>query len=167
LFGSLMAEVKMTDIDQMEAGPELDALVVEKVMGWRWDEDWGCLIPPEQTAKPSEMWTDWQKEWDAETRSYEVYREPVRENLVSGIVYSGDSSKIITPRYSTDIAAAWEVALRMIRVPYSYEFYLCQQTDGWDVSFQHPGDKGGQAHGETASLAVCRAALKAVEGTGE
>ena len=61
----------------------------------------------------------------------------------------------------------WSIAGRVVEilvtVPYSYEFYLEHQTDGWDASFQHPGDKGGQAHASTAPLAIYQAALRALE----
>lgn len=62
-----------------------------------------------------------------------------------------------------DWAAAGQVVEILVTVPYSYEFYLSQVTDGWDASFQHPGDSGGQAHSSTAPLAIYQAALKALE----
>lgn len=79
---------------------ELDVLVA-KAMGWRWDDDWGCLIPPEQIAKPDEMWTDWQ--WHVDGGSYRV---PVKKHYVSGIKYNGNLTKVVLPHYITDIAAA-------------------------------------------------------------
>ena len=65
--------------------------------------------------------------------------------------------------YGDDIGMAWEVVEKLIESPHSYEFYLVHQTDGWDAAFQHPGDKGGNAHASSAPLAICRAALKAVQ----
>lgn len=151
------------NIDEMQAGRELDALVAEKVMKWRWDNDWDCLIPPEQKAKPSEMWTDWQPGLT------EDWREPVKENHVPGVRYNGDSSKIILPHYSTNIAAAWEVVEKLqvthyvnvnIHTPFfDGELHWCyfelhKHTD------THPL---WSASGNTTPLAICRAALKAVE----
>jgi len=82
---------------------ELDVRVAE-VMGWHWDDDWGCLIPPEQKAKPDEMWTGWHRD----NADDDLHRQPVPEAVVSGIVYDGNLSKIVLPEYSTDndIAAA-------------------------------------------------------------
>lgn len=69
---------------------------------------------------------------------------------------------ISPPRYASDLVLAFNVVNAMMSVPYSYEFYLCQQGRGWDVSFQHPGDRGGQARGPTVPIAICRAAIQAV-----
>ena len=65
--------------------------------------------------------------------------------------------------YPSDWSTAGKVVAVLITVPYSYEFYLSQVTDGWDALFQHPGDKGGQAHASTAPLAIYQAALKALK----
>ena len=62
-----------------------------------------------------------------------------------------------------DWAVAGQVVELLTTVPYSYEFYLGHHTDGWDASFQHPGDSGGQAHASTAPLAIYQAALKALK----
>ncbi len=80
---------------------ELDVQVAE-AMGWHWDDDWGCLIPPEQKAKPDEMWLDWQ--YDKET--HESWRDPALGAAISGIVYNGNFTKIHLPEYGSDIAAA-------------------------------------------------------------
>ncbi len=65
--------------------------------------------------------------------------------------------------YPNEWSIAGQVVGWLITMPYSYEFYLEHQTDGWDASFQHPGDSGGQAHASTAPLAIYQAALKAVK----
>ena len=61
-----------------------------------------------------------------------------------------------------EIAAAWRFVETLIRPPYNFEFYLTHQTSGFDVSFQHPGDRGGQAHAKTVAVAIHRAARKAM-----
>ena len=81
---------------------ELNVQVAE-AMGWRWDDAWGCLIPPEQTAGPDEMWTDWHYDHEGD----DLHREPAPGAAISGIVYNGNFTKIILPEHSTDIAAAW------------------------------------------------------------
>jgi len=74
---------------------------VARAMGWHWDDDWGCLILPQQTAKPCEMWTDWEYDEDADA----YVRRPT-SGTVSGVVYNGNFTKIVLPEYSTGIAAA-------------------------------------------------------------
>ncbi len=94
------------DIEKMTL-EELQVAVATEVMGWHWDEAWDCLIPPEQKAKPDEMWTDWELDpggW---------FREPIKGTMVSGVSYNGDSSKIILPDYPSDIAAAMRVVEKM------------------------------------------------------
>ena len=80
---------------------ELDVQVAQ-AMGWHWDDEWGCLIPPEQKAKPAELWTDWQ--YDGDDDSW--WRKPTPGTAVSGIVYNGDMSKIILPEFGADIVAS-------------------------------------------------------------
>ena len=65
--------------------------------------------------------------------------------------------------YSTDIAAAWEVAEKLIQTlgiaveqPFHDGIWRCTIFGLWP--------KKWVCHGETAPLAICRAALKAVEG---
>lgn len=107
-----MQEAGMS-IDSMPAGREMDALVAEKVMGWRLDDDgfWTLIADPMcQASKPK--------------------------------------------AYSSDIALAWEVVEKMGR-PCNLTFH----HDGrWAMQF----GGSGSGLGDTAPLAISRAALKAV-----
>ena len=122
--------------DTMPAGPELDRLVAEKVMGW----------DPDNQANNSEFnpqWFDsrhgfwWIGEWGEEG------------------TYSWSPSAII--------AHAWEVVERMRG-----------QGLWFQLTAPHPGSIDPQWRcsfggvylgiGDTAPLAICRAALKAVAG---
>jgi len=101
------------DVNSMPAGPELDALVAEKVMGY----------------------TSW----------------------AFGV-----------PRYSTSLEAAWEVVEKMKPVwkhfNLSYGPYLVVNgglRDGWQMEPIWGSPICG--YGETAPLAICRAAIKARE----
>ena len=137
---------------------ELDERVA-RARGWHWDDDWGCLIPPEQKAKPGEMWTGWHRDHDGD----DLHRQPVPGAAINRIVYNGDMSKIILPEYSTDIAAAWQVVEWMITGK-PWECYLTHQTDGWDCDFSHPGAMGVMAQtAPTAPEAICLAFLAAIE----
>lgn len=64
------------------------------------------------------------------------------------------------PKFSTDIAAAWEVALAMIA-----NGFECVAGTGltvvWDVTFRRH-DVNVHAGGDTVPHAICLAALKAV-----
>lgn len=121
----------------MEAGRELDALVAEKVMGLtRHDESYVT----ESIGKVLRF----------------VWRDGCGD-----CVYSGD---MFLPRYSTNIADAWEVVERLVSTPgpngdhhsvqvdYSGDaVVVIDENEDWQVS----------AIADTAPLAICLAALKA------
>ncbi len=72
----------------MEAGRELDALVAEKVMGW------------------------------SKRVSADHSNSPIKQLRAFGIIYAwkdsnGNDKGLDVPRYSTDIAAAWQVVERL------------------------------------------------------
>lgn len=121
----------------LEAGPELDALVAEKVMGWKWERNAtgtvSHLMPPHYVPKLGD----------------ELFPHP---------------------KFSTDIAAAWEVVEKL-----SQHFHLKLNSpfvtgQPWFAGFTESGVTGWNgvpdftAKGDTAPLAICRAALKAVDG---
>ena len=68
------------------------------------------------------------------------------------------------PDYSTDIAAAWQVVERLIKldafVSLDYDFQNVD-SEKWSVTFITRKAIDCES-GETAPLAICRAALKAV-----
>jgi hypothetical protein len=78
------------------------------------------------------------------------------------------------PCYSTDIAAAWEVVEKMAEITYAAHV-LCKieykqhviGSNSWEVKMSTkigvtPPRNDERAEAETAPLAICRAALKAV-----
>jgi len=72
-----------------------------------------------------------------------------------------------TPRYSTDIRAAWEVVEKMRADGYATIHVSCgadlkgNPVPGWYASFFADKDRpGGFARGATMAEAICRAALK-------
>lgn len=114
------------DIDKIEAGQELDALVAEKVMGLK-----------------------------------------VRGNKY---VEMGDSEippiALDIPRYSTDMAAAWQV-VEKIKATSSRGYVLDFFRGVWTVGLRACGDAGepelydhDAGRAEEAPVAICRAALK-------
>lgn len=128
----------------MEAGRELDALIAEKVMGWERGENW--LIPPVGTPMRD---NNWAAEWDEKGRPHWL------------------------PRYSQDIEAAWQVVEKLRK---DWEYLFINAGNGWgvecrtehvdispsnDITYQWT-ESTGNIHGDTAPLAICLAALKAV-----
>ena len=117
------------------AGRALDAMVAEKVMGWQ--------FVPASKPEGHPRWTDGEDWFCAEKTCI-----------------SGGSP----PAYSTDIAAAWQVVEELhrrfpdltIEVGWSHETrqWFCQDYD--EMNF------GGA--GSSAPLAICLAALRAVDG---
>lgn len=128
----------------MKAGRELDALIAEKVMGLtRHDESYVA----EGVGK--------------------VLRFVWRDGCGT-CVYSGD---MFLPRYSTNIADAWEVVRKMGMVLIENSGEAFGKLDEWNVQFVGH-DKEGEPHwvsesAETVELAICLAALKAKGVTGE
>lgn len=118
----------------MPAGPDLDALVAEKVMGWT------CFV-----WRGVPVW-----EWPGFRRDGWYPSMPKRKEQL--------------PPYSTDIATAWLVfaALEAAVQKKHYPAVLCLKRDrkDWWVEI-HREDFGYEQcfGGDTAPLAICRAAL--------
>ncbi len=127
----------MINIDKLEAGPELDALVAEKVFGkkvhWRNDK-WPFI------KRPSTNW----------------------EFLGSILGCLPPECPPRLPRFSEDIAAAWEVVEKLLQMGMPVDLSSSEKgvhkAKVWTNStiLTVPWQ-------ETAPLAICRAALKAVE----
>jgi len=149
----------MTEIDEMPAGRELDALVAEKVM----DQDF-CRCPTDDAGE-----------------------------TIHGICWKNDGFKTIQDvgtcwsckkrpqheRYSTDIAAAWEVVEKLV-LELGWDFDVSLEPAYADDAEQRVGvmftrkaeiaayaklseDSPIYVAGGLVPLAICRAALKAVE----
>lgn len=108
-----------------DAGRELDALVAEKVMGWK---------PCVTQDHPGWVYFD-----------------------------SGAGGGKIAPAFSTDIAAAWEV-VEKLSPRYAIRI-LNDATPGpsWCCEMAHGYGNDIEVEAETAPLAICRAALEAIE----
>ena len=126
--------------DDLPAGRELDALVAEKVMGW---QDARAFFP-----------------WPESGVMLDNYAMmPPHGGAIRDIAH--------VPCYSTDIAAAWEVVEKLWDEDFHVQFQLVHQVTAgkWRVEFptrKVPHHNYVFAHADTASLAICRAALKAV-----
>lgn len=121
----------------MNAGRELDALVAEKVMGWKHDRD-----------------AEFRHLCDGKfhTKCWAC------GSLGHGNCYGNGSGAIqipcdCTPYYSTDIAAAWQVVEEMMKRG-EYLVIKAFPNTGFEVEL------GGNADAGTLPLAICLAALK-------
>lgn len=136
------------NIDQMPAGPEMDALVAEKVM------DWKRLIAAFYK-------TDGTMEGDP-PKSFLKKRNLPRQ-------------KFMIPRYSAEIESAWDVVEKTWPVvpdqKSGFLGFLQHSTGKWGVSYIYSdcslmktttGESVILSLAETLPLAICRAALKAV-----
>ena len=122
--------------DEPLAGPDLDALIAEKVMGLEW-RPWKPYGAPEGWFPKGAPTYDWRDE--------------------NGHAHNPEGYKSDLPLYSFDIAAAWEV-VGSSACEYGHKFSLEYEHDVWYacVSGMY------EAQADTAPLAICRAALKAV-----
>lgn len=120
-------------IDEMPAGREMDALIALKVMGWK--------LSPKKTDGIREFGSVWLDENGTVTRFQEDKRPP----------YDWDMEYFCP---STNISSAWEVVEKL-------KLSLTPTNKGWSVS-QHHLWEGPFGEGETAPLAICRAAMNTV-----
>lgn len=114
---------------------ELDALVAEKVMGWE------CTIKMNELG---EEYTEW-------------------SNGKGGHLSDWGELRMtdVAPKYSTDIAAAWEVVEKLdLLVPTRF---LVRDVDGWVVAnYDEDLRREDGIVADTAPRAICLAALKVV-----
>lgn len=132
---------------ELKAGRELDALVAEKVMGWRYVESTQNRIV--HFMHPQII--------DSDSMRGEL-RETKRRS---------SAAAKNAPAYSTDIAAAWQVVVALLNRTPQRDLHL-QHLDGigWGVSCcfnKTEGGWDGWVYANTAPLSICLAALKAVE----
>lgn len=127
------------EIDNLEAGPELDTLIAERVMGW--------VVGPEEYVHGHNMHVG------SFERSWVGSKCDGRTWLVGGF------------KPSTDIAAAWQVVEKLKGNPgddlkdwhWNPEIVWLDDNRGWAVVFNEQ-----EASAPTAPLAICRAALRAI-----
>lgn len=127
-----MSEGEMLDmnIDELEAGPELDALVAERVMGWQ------------RFGLHNQLWDK---------------QPPHRQVMCTAFEL---------PKFSGEIAAAWEVVENL--APKFIDFELVNRQNRLALTrfvWGHGPKEFFQGNASTAPLAICRAALKAVNAT--
>ena len=158
----VLVSEKPMDYATMEAGPEMDALVAEKVMGLCTEHDLWPIHFPIQRINVHAIPQHW-------------------HCRKCGCVVTTPLAEPDLPLYSTDIAAAWQVVEKMV-AKMSYEDpgfrwegplfkpehnYLTAEgyplgTTCWYVRLENEGERHWVC-AESPALAICRAALMAVE----
>lgn len=147
------------DILAMVPGPELDAAVAEKIFGYWWADgpkydcdgprEWERILVPPTTTK----------------KQYDYYLFPPRGKI--------SKTYFVNNKFSTDIAAAWEVVERInhhiIEISKREKIRGCVTYRVWVFtrSLEYPDecwDRLVQVEGKTAPEAICKAALLAVMG---
>jgi len=127
----------VNDSMKLEAGEELDALVAENVMGW-------LRIPSELNGQQKIV-------------------VPPDGNPHPMDWWWGRSVYGLVPKYSTDIAAAWEVVERLERDGiFLWKLGREDHLPNWHVSMGRNHGPDIESEGPTAPLAICRAALAAI-----
>lgn len=149
----------------MEAGRELDALVAEKVMGWKLFRVGYCGT-------------------DDETPEQGKYEKALdRAGFDSVGWYAWTGGKVVLWEdgftrehcFSTNIADAWGVVNHLMCLGYDDKWFFQLHYDNvelWDASFykESTSDGGGPemwGTADTPALAICLAALKAVSQEGQ
>ena len=125
-------------MSELPAGRELDALVAEKVMGW-------------DITNPSIWWGNREVSGPFPDCDCTSHREATT-----------------IPEFSTGIAAAWEVVEKLkgqltLQGPHSVGFNEGESyPNHWTAGFTDKAWDDIRGEANTAPLAICRAALKAV-----
>jgi hypothetical protein len=142
----------------MEAGPEMDALVAERVMGWERGGKNDHARPAHRESKdfPGTILNDFDSKGP---HDYLTSLGPAGRVYFCGCPSSAD-----LPAYSTSIADAWEV-VEKLREWHGFDFMVwgrAGSTDweaGWfEMDYDGP-ERRSAADAGTVPLAICRAAL--------
>jgi len=123
----------MDNIDEMEAGTELDALVAERVIGAK------CHCDRNTMTCPIHGWSHWAKHYSTDIAvAWEVVEKMA--------VLDWDAEISLCSKLPSD----------------DHERWYCGFQRGDDNAPWRPDFKFGQDWALTAPLAICRSALKAI-----
>jgi hypothetical protein len=150
----------MNPIDDMPAGRDLDAMVAEYVMGITIHaRDWPCGPDLECGGYQAARW--WEIGPDGVEEMYPD-RGPVYDDPRWPAAPDGHRMLFPVPFYSTDLVDAWAVVDKVRTWVRAAWLLSCE--DDWQASVTQDRAIYGVHTGETAPLAICRAALHAAAG---
>lgn len=158
----------------LPAGRELDAMIAERIMGLNVvARNWPCGWA--EGFYQAQHWPQRGHEWFRETGP--VYAEvqtiwpPQVDPRHPDDPWGPYTDVQPVPFYSTDITAAWQVLTHLQEQGYVPSVSRHRsEPDAWWACFSREHrtpDDVGEATGDTAPLAICRAALAAVEASGK
>ena len=157
----------MTDVDAMTTGAEMDALVAERVMGWRppkchlADGDWTALYKQNGDRHRSMTFVCYRNDKTGETAtSEEITLHSEWEDP------RGWPHKKPAP-FSTSIDRALEIVENLRARGLSIHIYSSILPDRFHASISQDPGTHFHADGLTMCLTVCRVALKAVAEVGK
>ncbi len=135
-------------MSDLPAGAELDRLVAERVMGWRWHQppkyDYHGPLPEQGAVLVPPGFDEKGFEWPPK-----------------GVIPVGFFCSAFNP--STNIAHAWEVVEKM-NAAGLWQLLSQDWAFNWCCGFAKAGEFGPSGGWcDTAPLAICRAALKMVQ----
>lgn len=152
------------EIRKLEPGPEIDALVAERVMGWvPWLEQRGPYQhvvwqqPGEQ--EPYRGRQDWQSHIHR-YRTMVVDEIDWHEMIVCQVGRIGEGRSGFAP--SRDIADAWRVVDRMRELGFGHFFAHPVKSEQPSAGFHRETGSGAIITEPTMSEAICKAALLAL-----
>lgn len=150
----------------MKTGRELDALVAERVMGWKRAGADSYIRPAHRASLdfPGETIND----WDAKG-PHDWLVAPNAFHRDQYVAFCGCESTVEIPAYSTDIAVAWDVVVAMRAKGWVVSINNECARDCVGVVFERDPSREDDederppviCHDDTVALAVCRAALQA------
>lgn len=157
-------------MSEMQAGRELDALVAEKVMGFRvsW---WSLHLIPDPKSPPTREWRHGPFSVGEFARGYgaEVLVVGDDGDMPTQEMFDGEKWLGIL-RYSTDMAAAWEVVDALVAKGFFIsldnhsEYWVCWFSREPDLVSDNTAEGDRTTDGaESPALAICLSALKAME----
>lgn len=129
--------VRIEDVEKMEAGSELDRLVAEHIMQWTRGPD------PSPMMEGAECWLD--------NKGKPIIWMP------GGFAKGNVMEFLVTPPFSTDIATAWQVVEKLQKACSSFQISI--YDDSCRVDLNEFTAMWIIANAATAPLAICRAAL--------
>lgn len=154
--------------DTIEAGREMDALVAEKVMGWKRGGKGDHTKPLHYKSldHPGEIRNNW-----AAKGEHDYLTSPDgNTHYLCACADEAIKDHIDLPEYSTSISAAWEVVERFEQGAFAPEQVaacvnlVCSdgiEDERYYCAFFSPSLAKVEAFGKTMPEAICRAALKA------
>lgn len=150
--------------NEMPAGRELDALIAKQVFNHHLSQ-WWC-----EQFTTYEWLPAWEEGRGEMQPVFLAYEDKVdTENGEPEPVVEGYPLHCWepVPCYSVDVAAAWQIVDAVIEMPQVIRFDLTwhERCLSWRAEFvtEPEGALQGRATGDTAALAICRAALLACE----